>query len=102
MPNEDIEYLISNRPFVKHTKNSITNSIKLKEQLAEIRSEGIAIDNREHLPDSCCIAALIRNSKGNGIGAISISADDLQKLKQYKTELIKTAEVISHLMGYKS
>lgn len=102
MPNGERENLISNRPLKRHTKNSITNPIQLKKHLAEIRSKGIAIDNREHLSDSCCIAALIKNSEGNGIGAISISAEDLPKLKQYKPELVKTAEIISHLMGYKS
>jgi DNA-binding IclR family transcriptional regulator len=102
MPDEDIEYLLSSSPLKKYTKHSITDPIKLKEHLSEIRAEGTAIDNKEHLPDTCCIAALIRNSQGNGIGAISMSAEDLTKLKKYTTDLVKTAEVISHLMGYKS
>jgi DNA-binding IclR family transcriptional regulator len=102
MPEKKLEKIISNRPLTRHTKNSITNPAKLKKHLSDIRAEGIAIDNREHLPDSCCIAALIKDSQGNGIGAISISAEDLMKLKKYKTDLVETAEVISHLMGYKS
>lgn len=99
-PGEEVERLMKQKPPVRFTENTITDPHLFKQHLAEIRSQGYAVDHQEHLPGVYCIAALIRGLDGDGIGSISISSGDLGKAKGYLQNLLQTAEIISHRMGY--
>ncbi len=100
LPEEELNLYLEKHPLRKITENTITDVEYFKQHLREIRSKGYAIDNAEHIPNSYCISALINDSTGLGVGSISISSADIEKLKNQKENLKRTAEIISHLMGY--
>jgi IclR family acetate operon transcriptional repressor len=101
LPEHEVERVINQKPLVRFTENTITDLSRFKRHLSEIRSQGYAIDNAEHISGEYCIAALIKGEEGRGIGAISASSDDLGKISQHLDDLFETAEIISHLMGFR-
>jgi DNA-binding IclR family transcriptional regulator len=100
LPEEEVDSLLDRKPLVRVTENTITDRHLFKQHLAEIRSQEYAIDHQEHVPGSYCISALIRGSRGQALGAVSISSGDLEKIKGYLKDLWEKAEVISHMMGF--
>ena len=101
MPEHKAVQVINQKPLARLTENTITDPSLFKRHLAEIRSQGYAIDNAEHISGEYCIATLIKGEEGRGIGAVSASAHDLEKIKRHLDDLFETAEIISHLMGFR-
>jgi IclR family KDG regulon transcriptional repressor len=99
-PKERVDQFLKQKPPIRFTENTITDPHLFKQHLAEIRSQGYAIDHQEHLPGVYCVAALIRGIDGDGIGSISISSGDLVKVKDHIQNLLQTAEILSHRMGH--
>ena len=97
---EEVDFILKEKPLIRLTENTITDHDVFKKHLEDIRKQGYAIDNAEHIPGSYCISALIRDSTGQGAGSISISSGDLEKIRGQLDNLVQTAEIISHLMGY--
>ena len=56
-----------------YTPQTITDPVKLRKELAQVRALGYAVDNAEHQPDVRCVAAPIRNHSGNVVASLSIS-----------------------------
>lgn len=83
------------RPF---TQNTITNPSQLADELAAIRSRGYAIDNMEHEYGIRCVAAPVRNSADDVIGALSISGPSLRimddKIVFFARQLLDIAEKV--------
>ena len=102
LPEHEVERVVNQKPLVRFTENTITDLSLFKRHLSEIRSQGYAIDNAEHISGEYCIAALIKGEEGRGIGGISASSDDLGKINQHLDDLFETAEIISHLMGFRA
>jgi len=100
LPEQEVDEILKRKPLIKMTENTITDPRVFKKSLREIRSQGYAIDYGEHIPGSYCISAIIRDGMGQGIGSISISSGNLDKIKEHLDQLLRTAEVISHLIGY--
>lgn len=100
LPEEETACILKQKPLIKLTENTITDPRVFKKHLAEIRSQGYAVDRGEHIPGSYCISAIIRDATGRGIASISISSGSFDKAKGHLDNLLQTAEVISHLMGY--
>lgn len=88
----------------KLTHNTITDATMIRKELAEVRAQGYALDNREHNDDIICIAAPIFNAEGKILGTISISAPEyrfsLEKALSYKTVLMESVATISAKFGY--
>jgi DNA-binding IclR family transcriptional regulator len=101
LPEHEAERVINQKPLSRLTDNTITDPSLFKRHLSEIRSQGYAIDNAEHISGEYCIATLIKGGEGRGIGAVSASAHDLEKIKRHLDDLFETAEIISHLMGFR-
>ena len=55
------------------TINTLTNSLQLKEELVQIRSQGYAVDNEEREIGMRCVAAPVFDHLGNVVAAIGIS-----------------------------
>jgi DNA-binding IclR family transcriptional regulator len=100
MSEEEVDYMLDQKPLIKLTENTITDRGVFKQHLAEIRSQGYAVDNQEYQQGLYCIAVLLRGSDGHGIGAISLSSRDLEKIKGQLSNLTETAEIVSYLNGY--
>ena len=64
MTDDAIERLVEIRGLKAHTSNSITDRVRLKQELDGIRRSGVALDNEELDWGVKCVAAPIRNSSG--------------------------------------
>lgn len=99
MPEKEWDSFFKKNPLVKVTEKTITSPQKFRKHLLEICEQGYALDQEEHIPGSFCVAALIRGPGGQGLGAISISSGNPNKVKDFLSDLLHAAEVISHRMG---
>ncbi|MEZ5727643.1 MAG: IclR family transcriptional regulator [Burkholderiaceae bacterium] len=85
-----------------HTKNSITNSARLEQELALVRARGYARDNEELEPGVRCIAAGIRDDSGRLVAGLSISAPAEFVQDGWIEKLCRTADQISSALGYEA
>lgn len=89
---------------VAFTPFTITDGERLRDELAEIRSRGFAIDDREHDADVRCVAAPIRNANGRVFAAVSISGPSSrmtdEKLVAFSAVVIDNAASISAQLGF--
>jgi DNA-binding IclR family transcriptional regulator len=79
---------------------------ELTEHLAIIKSQGYAVDNEENEDGIRCVAAPIRNYRGEVIAGISISGPAVRITEerinqQLKRQVIGTAAEITKKLGYK-
>lgn len=91
-------------PLKKYTNKTITDMVKLKENLMEIRIRGYALDDEEIFEGQFCIAAPVRNDKGEVFAAITVSgplnrilAKDPHKIGACAVE---AADELSRRLGY--
>lgn len=74
LPEERVSEIIAERGLPAVTKNTITEESALKEELVEVRDQGVAFDDEEIQPGLRCVAAPIQHYDGDVLGAISVSA----------------------------
>lgn len=101
----EVKWILSKHGMRAMTSRTITNPSQLEKELAKIRRQGYAIDNREIMDSLRCVAAPIRDRDGQVKYAISVSgfANSLQGEHLDKTleALQKMARDISFVMGYR-
>lgn len=89
-----------------YTNNTITAPDRLRQEMAEIRSRGYAIDDCEHELWVRCVAAPIRNASGHVFAAVSVtgSADRMtnKKLGDLAPLVVQTADTISRQIGFQA
>jgi DNA-binding IclR family transcriptional regulator len=73
MNDERVDRILEERPLPSATQHSVTDPDELREELAETRDRGYAIDDEERLEGLRCVAAPIMQD-GNVLGSISVSA----------------------------
>ena len=104
LPEEEVEKIWNGSQVIQFTPKTLTTLEALREDLVRARERGYAIDDEEHDLGVRCMAAPVRNWKGDPVGAISISGpaarmtDDT--MAQLVTPLQETAGAISQLMGW--
>ncbi len=74
LPEERVEEIIERRGLERETPRSIGTREELFETLEEVRERGYAIDDGERLEGLRCIAAPVKDSSDDVLGAISVSA----------------------------
>jgi DNA-binding IclR family transcriptional regulator len=103
-PKDELSSLIDRIKLKPFTQNTITSKKRLAEELKVIREKGYAVDQREYEEDVECIGAPIRNHLGDTIAALSISGPqrkmDTPLEKQYVSQVVEAAALISSKMGY--
>jgi DNA-binding IclR family transcriptional regulator len=101
--NEQISLLTAS-PLERFTLKTITDVGILLEELKQIRSRGIAIDDEEYSLSMRCIAAPIFNNKGEVVAALGISGPitriRLDILDDYIQTVKEVASELSSQMGY--
>lgn len=78
LPLEQLRHLAETDGLARRTARTITDIEDLVRELEQVRQRGYAIDDEEDLEGIICVAAGIRDTAGNIIGAISttgIAAD---------------------------
>ncbi|GAA1218978.1 IclR family transcriptional regulator [Prauserella alba] len=92
LPRETLDERIPpDVPLAAMTDNSITSPTVLREHLAEMRTRGIAVEDRESNPDVHCVAAPVRDSSGAVVAALSISVPTVRWDRQRTPELERLA-----------
>ena len=104
LPNHEIEKIIQKEQLIPLGPNTITNPVRLKGHLAEIREKGYAISFEERVLGSTSIAAPILDYKSNAIDSISISGPitrfSKNKIPEFISLVKEAAEEISKRLGY--
>ncbi|MET8358951.1 IclR family transcriptional regulator [Micromonospora sp. NPDC005171] len=104
LPRQERDRLLSHVVFERFTDTTFTDHDALEAELARIHDCGWAVDNGEHDAYVMCVAAPIRDSRGQVIAAASITAIEviasLDQLKSNLPLLLETANKISYELGY--
>jgi DNA-binding IclR family transcriptional regulator len=89
---------------VAYTPQTITDPAKLRKELAQVRTQGYAVDNTEHQPDVRCVAAPIRNYTGNVIASLSVSGPATripkERIPALAARVREVARQLSLRLGY--
>ena len=78
LPGDTVKSIIKKKGLPRHTKNTITSEILLREELEKINRQGYSLDNIENEENVRCVAAPIRDSAGKVIAALSISGPTIR------------------------
>tara|TARA_R110000850_G_scaffold85616_1_gene184463 strand:+ start:2511 stop:3242 length:732 start_codon:yes stop_codon:yes gene_type:complete len=92
------------REMKRFTKTTLSRRQDLEDQLEEVRAQGYAIDRAEGIEGIHCVAAVIKDSYGQQVGAVTVMAPigrmaekDFQRFAQYCREAVKRIERKLHL-----
>jgi len=104
LPTEEIEQIVARRGLQRYTENTLVDQISLLEEIATIRSRGVAFDNEEHEKSVRCVAAPVFDAQGRVIAAISIAGPAFRMTAERQQDLepyvVKAAQRISRRLGY--
>lgn len=104
LSDKELERLIAHKGLRQFTKKTIIDPEQLKSHLKSIRQQGYALDEEEIEEGLCCVAAPVKNHKGETIAAVSVSGP-MGRMTAERSDLIrsiiKAAEQISGRLGYK-
>jgi IclR family transcriptional regulator, KDG regulon repressor len=106
LPEEELDALVAEMPFVQKTENTITDPHQLREHLKMVRARGYAVDDEESERGIRCVAAPVRDERGRAVAAISISGPAIRVTRQriqafLIEEVTRTALEISRKMGFR-
>ncbi len=104
LSDRERDEIIQQKGLPKLTGNTIVNVDELKRHLVDVRAQGFAVDDEENEEGIRCVAAPVRNDRGEVIAAISISGPSVRMSmdrihRELKGQVIKTAEEISKKLG---
>ncbi len=107
LSDSERDEIISQKGLPRLTKNTIVNLSQLNRHLTDVKAQGYAVDDEENEEGVRCVAAPVRNDRGKVIAAISISGPSVRMTEkriqgELKTQVMKTAVVISRKLGFKT
>jgi DNA-binding IclR family transcriptional regulator len=106
MPETLVDRLVGNRILAAYTVNTITNILKLKQELQRVRECGYAVDDEEREEGVRCVAAPIFQSNGEVVAAISISGPSgrfpYSRLDELGNLVKQAAWRVSYNLGYRA
>ncbi len=104
LPKEERDRLLANVVFERFTETTFADRESLEAELERIAERGWATDNGEHDAYVMCVAAPIRDSRGQVVAAVSITAIEviatLDQLVEQVPQVLETATLISKELGY--
>lgn len=103
LPWHCVEDILNEQGLPYFTEHTIVDLEQFKTELAKVRKEGYAYDMEESLLDLCCVAAPIRDIKGQVIAAISMSVPSYRferSRQQFRLAIVRAAQSISRHLGY--
>jgi len=105
MPRDVIRHNFAGTKLRRYTPNTIVTLKGLLADLATVCTRGFSLDKGEHEVGVCCVAAPIRDMRGDVIAALSVSgpADRLDPIEHNEAIIanaMRTAHRISARMGY--
>ncbi len=104
LSEEKQEEIFRSVPFQPFTQHTITDQMKLREELQKIKAQGYAFSHGEWIQDASGVAAPIFGASQTVIGALTISGPSQRfnqdVIYQYGKEAVAAALNISRQMGY--
>jgi len=91
LPTDQVVSLLREVTLEERTPNTITDPIKLLEEIKLTAERGYAIDNGEHEEGIKCLAAPIRGYGGDVVGAISLTGLKRESTEEAESERMVTA-----------
>ncbi|HRE16725.1 MAG TPA: IclR family transcriptional regulator [Rhodocyclaceae bacterium] len=82
------------------TPHSLTTPAALEKELDKIRRHDVAYDNEEAEIGLKCVAAPVRDDEGHIVAGLSVSAPTDRHDPEWVKHVKKTADEISHALGY--
>ena len=99
-----IAKLLSSQSFKPYTPLTLTDPESLQVELTRIRRQGYALDNEEREPGVRCVAAPVRDWRGEVVAALSLSAPasrlSLDEVPEVARQVSVSADVISKRLGW--
>lgn len=96
--------IIGPGPYQRLTANTITDRNHLTEAIEQVRVKGWAIDNEESEINLCCLAAPIRDRRGEVVAALSVSMfigkASHRNIEAMAGQVMMTAKDISLKLGW--
>lgn len=100
---EYVDSLLKDRKLLALTPKTITDPVRFREQLAEVRECGYAFDDEETTLLGNCIGAPILDASGHAVAAVSISGPTSRfnpRDQSLIAKLLREARAISISYGY--
>ncbi|NEA32850.1 IclR family transcriptional regulator [Streptomyces sp. SID13031] len=100
-PAEVVEKILA-EPVIPYTPQTVTDAATLRGLLAEVRRQGLAVDEHQVTAGAIAVAAPIRNRYGEVIAAVSVVAKAEPGSARILTPLVTTtASAVSRALGFK-
>lgn len=106
MPEQEALKILQSESMIAHTPKTLVTLEAIQEQLALIRQKGYSLDDEEYVEGLVCVAAPIRNHRGEVMAAISIAVpqyrfDEGERTLHYTQKVAETAgKISSELVGF--
>lgn len=104
-PPSAVDDLLRSYRFTAHTPNTIRSLTRFRAELAKVRNYGFALDDEEFEAGLRCVAAPVRDHRGEVNAAISIAGPTFRVTAQRMPELIRTvvntAADLSAALGFR-
>ncbi len=104
LSGKELDDLMYRIPLRKYTEKTITDPVKYKAHLKQVRLNGWAMDDEEYLKGRRCIGAPIFDFLGTASACVSVSGDTTEisddRLSVISDAVKSTASAISRRMGY--
>jgi IclR family transcriptional regulator, KDG regulon repressor len=104
MDDDAIERLIEAQGLSAHSRNTITDRNRLRQEIEAIRRTGIALDNEELDLGVKCVAAPIKDRTGTVVAAISLSGPTQRfpaaAIRRFEKGIKQAAMEISRRLGF--
>ena len=103
LPDDELEAYLRQTQFKRYTANTITDPDQLRSCLQEIRARGYGTDMEESEEGLMCIAAPVRNNRGQVIAAMSISGSAVRmrrRFDEFRQLVMEQAEELSRSLGW--
>ena len=99
LPDQRIEQYLRDTKLLPLTPQTITDTNALRAELMRIRATGIAYDSEEIELGLSCVAAVVRGTNGQLVGAISVAGPTTrvneEEVKRIKQLVLGAAELVS-------
>ena len=99
-----VEFVLRERGLPSLTDRTIVERAALEAELERIRSRGYAIDDEESARGLRCVAAPVRDGRGEVVCALSLSSPaerlSLEEAEEASAAVIETADEISRRLGW--
>ena len=104
MPEQEAMKILQSETMKAHTPKTLITLEAIQEQLALIRQKGYSLDDEEYVEGLVCVAAPVRNHRGEVMAAISIAVPQYrfaegEKKLHYTKKVAETAGKISTELG---